>query len=119
MNIIQMMHYAQYRFLIEKRDFGEQSSLAAKGTIASLMGGNLFTLIYMLGISSSILNLSYWQIALFFAFPIYFIVDFFSLKQNQLDDENNEEYRQKGKFYLDIITYTPLVYVIYLFIKNI
>ena len=117
MNVIQKMHYAQYHFLIEKRDFGEQSSTAAKATITGLLGVNLLTILHIINLDALFSRLSYWQLAIYIALPLYFIVNFFSLEQHQLENKDNEIYRAQGKLYLDIITYAPLVYAFYLVIK--
>jgi hypothetical protein len=111
MNFLGMMHYAQYWFLIEKRDYGEYSSFTAKCTVAGLFALMMGSLLDIIGFKFYLYVHSYSQSAIFIALPSYLIVHFFSLEKSALEDEENEQYLKTGKMYLDIFTYLPILYM--------
>jgi putative Mn2+ efflux pump MntP len=112
MNFIQMMHYAQYRFLLEKRNEGSLSSFAAKCTVAALFAFTLSTILDLIGVRYYLFITNYWQGALFIALPCYLVVNFFALKKEEIDDDKNELHLKQGKFYLNIFTFLPILYVV-------
>jgi hypothetical protein len=112
MNFLAMMHYAQYSFLIKKRDYGENSSFAARCTVAGLFAFMMASVLDIIGFKFYLYVHGYLQSAIFIALPSYLIVHCFSLKKDALENEDNEQYLKKGKMYLDIFTYFPILYLI-------
>jgi hypothetical protein len=110
MNFLEMMHYAQYWYLVEKTDYGKDSSFAAKGSVAALLAFMTVTLLDIAGFKFYEYVNNYTRTAISIALP-YLIVHFYSLKKETLENEENKQYLKKGKMYLDICTYFPILYI--------